>query len=282
MALHDSNSSITFADDTTVVSLINNNNESAYREGFVPSDLNCLVKPPRPQQSFVASFKNPQLLENCPPPPPHPCSLSISSPYSYPSHRTRPEAGTIPHHTRRHGGRTKALDLRLERAGHRRVPSLTSRSCASRKQRRAHDPIHINGTAVERVSSFKFLGVHITEDQRTSQDITEDQRTSQDITEDQRTSQDITEDQRTSQDITEDQRTSQDITEDQRTSQDITEDQRTSQDITEDQRTSQDITEDQQHHHSGQEGATASLLSKAAEQIWHAAPGPLQILPMYH
>lgn len=55
-----------------------------------------------------------------------------SSPYSYPSHRTRPEAGTIHHHTRRHGGRTKALDLRPERRGHRRVPSLTSGSCASR------------------------------------------------------------------------------------------------------------------------------------------------------
>ncbi|TWW70097.1 hypothetical protein D4764_18G0009030 [Takifugu flavidus] len=27
-----------------------------------------------------------------------------------------------------------------------------------------HDPIHINGMAVERVSSFKFLGTHISED----------------------------------------------------------------------------------------------------------------------
>uniref|UniRef100_A0A8C8LT59 E3 ubiquitin-protein ligase n=1 Tax=Oncorhynchus tshawytscha TaxID=74940 RepID=A0A8C8LT59_ONCTS len=33
-----------------------------------------------------------------------------------------------------------------------------------RKQQREHAPIHINGTAVEKVKSFKFLGVHITED----------------------------------------------------------------------------------------------------------------------
>ena len=30
-----------------------------------------------------------------------------------------------------------------------------------RKQQRAHPPIHIDGTVVERVESFKFLGVHI-------------------------------------------------------------------------------------------------------------------------
>ena len=30
--------------------------------------------------------------------------------------------------------------------------------------REGHAPIAINGTAVERVSSFRFLGVHITED----------------------------------------------------------------------------------------------------------------------
>ena len=34
-----------------------------------------------------------------------------------------------------------------------------------RKQQRAHPPIHINGTVVERVESFKFLGVHITDKQ---------------------------------------------------------------------------------------------------------------------
>ena len=32
-----------------------------------------------------------------------------------------------------------------------------------RKQQRVHPPIHINGTAVEKVESFKFLGVHITD-----------------------------------------------------------------------------------------------------------------------
>ncbi|CAB1324700.1 unnamed protein product, partial [Coregonus sp. 'balchen'] len=31
--------------------------------GFLSSDLNCLVKRPEPQESFEASFKNPQLLE---------------------------------------------------------------------------------------------------------------------------------------------------------------------------------------------------------------------------
>jgi hypothetical protein len=31
-----------------------------------------------------------------------------------------------------------------------------------RKQTREHAPIHINGTAVERVSSFKFLCIHLT------------------------------------------------------------------------------------------------------------------------
>ncbi|KAK3531119.1 hypothetical protein QTP70_011867 [Hemibagrus guttatus] len=33
-----------------------------------------------------------------------------------------------------------------------------------REKGRTHDPIHINGMAVERVSSFKFLGTHISED----------------------------------------------------------------------------------------------------------------------
>ena len=31
-----------------------------------------------------------------------------------------------------------------------------------RKQEREHPHIHIDGTAVEKVESFKFLGVHIT------------------------------------------------------------------------------------------------------------------------
>ena len=32
-----------------------------------------------------------------------------------------------------------------------------------RKQQREHPPIHIDGTVVERVASFKFLGIHITD-----------------------------------------------------------------------------------------------------------------------
>ena len=32
-----------------------------------------------------------------------------------------------------------------------------------RKQLREHPPIHINGTAVEKVESFKLLGIHITD-----------------------------------------------------------------------------------------------------------------------
>ena len=32
-----------------------------------------------------------------------------------------------------------------------------------RKQQRDHPPIHIDGTVVEIVVSFKFLGVHITD-----------------------------------------------------------------------------------------------------------------------
>ena len=31
------------------------------------------------------------------------------------------------------------------------------------KQQREHPPIHIDGTVVEKVESFKFLGVHITD-----------------------------------------------------------------------------------------------------------------------
>ena len=33
-----------------------------------------------------------------------------------------------------------------------------------RKQQREHRPIHIDETAVEKIESFKFLGVHITDD----------------------------------------------------------------------------------------------------------------------
>ena len=31
------------------------------------------------------------------------------------------------------------------------------------QQQREHPPIHIDGTVVERVASFKFLGIHITD-----------------------------------------------------------------------------------------------------------------------
>ena len=39
---------------------------------------------------------------------------------------------------------------------------------------------------------------------------------------------------------------------------------------------------DQQHHHSCQDASTASVLPKAAEEIWHATSGPLQILSLHH
>ena len=32
-----------------------------------------------------------------------------------------------------------------------------------RKQQREHPPIHIDGTAVEKVENFRFLGIHITD-----------------------------------------------------------------------------------------------------------------------
>ena len=37
-----------------------------------------------------------------------------------------------------------------------------------RKQQREHPPIHLDGTAVEKVESFKFLGVHITDKRKWS------------------------------------------------------------------------------------------------------------------
>ena len=37
-----------------------------------------------------------------------------------------------------------------------------------RKQQREHAPIHIDGTTVEKVKSFKFLGVHITDNLKCS------------------------------------------------------------------------------------------------------------------
>ncbi|KAI4889294.1 hypothetical protein NFI96_000254 [Prochilodus magdalenae] len=92
-ARHSSNVIIKFADDTTIVGLISNNNEEAYRE----------------EVSFLTHW----CWENN-------LSLIIN--------------------------KTKELKVDF------------------RKQERVHTPITIDGAAVERVSSFKFLGVHITEE----------------------------------------------------------------------------------------------------------------------
>jgi hypothetical protein len=45
------------------------------------------------------------------------------------------------------------------------VNKTTEMIVGFRKQQREHPPIHINGTVVERVVSFKFLGIHITDKQ---------------------------------------------------------------------------------------------------------------------
>ena len=92
-ARHSSNVIIKFADDTTIVGLISNNNEEAYRE----------------EVSFLTHWCRENNL-----------SLNVN--------------------------KTKELIVDF------------------RKQERVHTPITINGAAVERVSSFKFLGVHITEE----------------------------------------------------------------------------------------------------------------------
>ncbi|XP_062848890.1 signal peptide peptidase-like 2 [Trichomycterus rosablanca] len=92
--VHGSNSIIKFADDTTVIGLISNNDETAYREEV---------------QHLATWCEDNNLLFN--------------------------------------NNKTKELivDFRREGGG-------------------MHDPIHIDGIAVERVSSFKFLGTHISED----------------------------------------------------------------------------------------------------------------------
>ncbi|KAI4901982.1 hypothetical protein NFI96_008400 [Prochilodus magdalenae] len=90
---HSSNVIIKFADDTTIVGLISNNNEEAYRE----------------EVSFLTHWCRENNL-----------SLNVS--------------------------KTKELIVDF------------------RKQERVHTPITINMAAVERVSSLKFLGVHITEE----------------------------------------------------------------------------------------------------------------------
>ncbi|KAL0195028.1 hypothetical protein M9458_008600 [Cirrhinus mrigala] len=92
--MHGSNTIIKFADDTTVIGLISNNDETAYREEIKHLATWCTDN---------------NLLLNT----------------------------------------TKAKELIVD----------------SRKGRRgSHEPIHINGMAVEPVSSFKFLGTHISED----------------------------------------------------------------------------------------------------------------------
>ncbi len=90
-ATHSSNVTVKFADDTTVVGLITDNDETAYREEVHALTRWC-------QENHL--------------------SLNIN--------------------------KTKELVVDF------------------RRQKREHTPIIIDGTPVQRVSSFKFLGVHIT------------------------------------------------------------------------------------------------------------------------
>ncbi|TWW56974.1 RNA-directed DNA polymerase from mobile element jockey [Takifugu flavidus] len=92
-ALHGSNTIIKFADDTTVIGLIKDNDESSYREEV---------------DRLATWCHNNNLLLNT--------------------------------------NKTKELVLDF------------------RRKTDIHPPIHINGAAVERVSSFKFLGVHLSQD----------------------------------------------------------------------------------------------------------------------
>ena len=91
MAMHASNSIIKFADDTSEVGLITNNDETAYREEVRALGVWC-------QENNL--------------------TLNVS--------------------------KTKEMIMDF------------------RKQQREHPPIHIDGSVVERVIRFKFLGVHIT------------------------------------------------------------------------------------------------------------------------
>ncbi|TWW76323.1 putative RNA-directed DNA polymerase from transposon BS [Takifugu flavidus] len=92
-ALHGSNTIIKFADDTTVIGHIKDNDESAYREEV---------------DRLATWCHNNNLLPNT--------------------------------------NKTKELVLDF------------------RRKTDIHPPIHINGAAVERVSSFKFLGIHLSQD----------------------------------------------------------------------------------------------------------------------
>uniref|UniRef100_A0A673Y9S4 Molybdenum cofactor synthesis 2 n=1 Tax=Salmo trutta TaxID=8032 RepID=A0A673Y9S4_SALTR len=91
--MHSSNSIIKFADDTTVVGLITNNDEAAYWEEVRALGVWCQVN-----------------------------NLSLNV------------------------NKTKEMIVDF------------------RKQQREHVPIHIDGTVVEKVESFKFLSVHITDE----------------------------------------------------------------------------------------------------------------------
>src|SRR4029434_3262600 len=93
-AVHGSNTIVKFADDTTVIGLINNNDESAYREEI---------------QHLAVWCANNNLALN-----------------------------------------TKKIKELI-------VDFRRSKGCT-------YTPIRINGSEVERVASFKFLGVHISED----------------------------------------------------------------------------------------------------------------------
>ncbi|KAK2899349.1 hypothetical protein Q8A73_012478 [Channa argus] len=89
-----SNTIIKFADETTVIGLIRNNDETAYREEIQHPATWC-----NDSNLLLNTSKTKELI----------------------------------------------VDFRKE-------------------SRNTHDTIHINGTAVERVSSYKFLGIHISED----------------------------------------------------------------------------------------------------------------------
>ena len=92
VTMHTSNTIIKFADDTTVVGLITNNDETVYREEVRISGVWC-------QENNL--------------------TLNVN----------------------------KTNEMIVD----------------FRKQQREQPPIHIAGTVVERVESFKFLGVHITD-----------------------------------------------------------------------------------------------------------------------
>ena len=92
VAMHASNSIIKFADDTTIVGLITNNSETAYREDVRALGVWCQ------ENNLTLNFN-----------------------------------------------KTKEMIVDF------------------RKQQREHSPVHINGTVVEKVESFKFVGIQFTD-----------------------------------------------------------------------------------------------------------------------